>query len=440
MQISTLSAPGFKSALFKGLGRALQATHRHGRLIDEDAVVDSCLHNRAFDPQVDGSRANWIFEILQAADAVPRFHDIVVSALKRADSNSYAYDLDQLCDLALLYALQGSREARASLYGLFHARPDSTAPWLAEDQIISLDGLRGFLHMAKERGKECRLGNAEWDSDNLVSVAEDQLGVDQVGTALNDAANADPDLKAFWDGLQTYRRSIENSRSKGSSRIEKIRAIPVQQVLDRIRDSDLPHWGGTMFRHWGRYASEEDLEQIPDLMFAERDAGRLSGYLKIFARRPMPNFDERLIELARHGDEDVRYHALEALGENAHPAVRALALARLDEGDCDGGTIGLLKKNYRSGDHRRIERVLEPAEEAWENHHLAWQLIDVFTSNRDKNCLSSMRFAYEETPCSACRKKIVALLIDLDILPDAIRDECEFDSNPEIRGLVGTRT
>ena len=48
-----------------------------------------------------------------------------------------------------------------------------------------------------------------------------------------------------------------------------------------------------------------------------------------------------------------------------------------------------------------------------------------------------MCFAYEESPCSACRKRTVALLIDLEILPDTLLDECHFDSNEEIRELVG---
>ena len=379
-----------------------------------------------------------MFEILQAADATVRFREPVLSALKQADSTIYTYDLDQLCDLAVLYARQNSQEAREYLYQIFRTQPDRMAPWMAEEQIVRLDGLSGFLYMAKERGKEFRLGGAEWDSEDLVSVAEEDLGADQTNSALSNAAEGDPDLRAFQDGLQAHRSSIDSLNSNRESHEERMRAIPVQRILDEIRQSDslkARFW----FLNWGRYASEHDLDKILEMMFAEQHAGRLINYVRIFARRPMPHFDERFIELTRHGDPDVREHAMSSLGENSHPAVRALALARLDEGHGDGETIGLLAKNYRPGDHHRIEQILKPVSDVWESHHITWKLRDVFTENKDKEGLKSMCFAYEESPCSACRKRTVALLIDLEILPDTLLDECHFDSNEEIRELVGLR-
>ena len=108
MPNTTLSPSAFRSALSKGHGRALQAVRRYGHLIDQDAVIDACLHNRAYDPQVEGSRADWMFEILQAADATLRFREPVLSALKQADSTYYTYDLDQLARLAL-YRLTAKR-------------------------------------------------------------------------------------------------------------------------------------------------------------------------------------------------------------------------------------------------------------------------------------------------------------------------------------------
>jgi hypothetical protein len=52
---------------------ALQAARTTGRLIDEDATLDACLHDRSLDPQLESRRAPWLIEIVSAAEAVDGF-------------------------------------------------------------------------------------------------------------------------------------------------------------------------------------------------------------------------------------------------------------------------------------------------------------------------------------------------------------------------------
>jgi len=57
----------FKNAIALGLGRAVVT------LLDRDVhpfrevILDACLHNKAYDPQAEGSRAAYMVEAIRAA-------------------------------------------------------------------------------------------------------------------------------------------------------------------------------------------------------------------------------------------------------------------------------------------------------------------------------------------------------------------------------------
>jgi hypothetical protein len=151
---------------------------------------------------------------------------------------------------------------------------------------------------------------------------------------------------------------------------------------------------------------------------------------------PLPEFDDRLIELSRHADGEVRRRAMHALAENKAPAVRDLALRQLEAGYADGDTIALLKRNYEPNDHRLLESILASGDNTNVMHRLCWGLEDVFHENRTPDCAVAMRFAYEHTPCSNCRERFLARLLEFNKAPPQMLEECRFDANADIRELI----
>src|SRR5262245_40121633 len=91
----------FTDALHKGLGRALQDTLATGALSDERAVIEACVHNQSYDPQVEGTRTAWMLEILDAANALPRVGTAILDAFAVATD---CWDLCQLCEFAEVLA------------------------------------------------------------------------------------------------------------------------------------------------------------------------------------------------------------------------------------------------------------------------------------------------------------------------------------------------
>ena len=418
------------ASLAKGLGRALQDTRAAGCLIDEDAVLDACLNARSYDPPLEDARAPWLIEILTAGAALDRFREPIVAALADPTDD---WSCAQLCDFAEFYARHGDAPSRKALYRTFDQMPFPTTSRLADEQIIRLDGLTGFLRLSERRGAQARSNLEPWHVLGPVGSAEEIFGADAVVSALEEAAARSPNQRAFLEVLQAERRAAKSSGRQSTA--DRSRAASLEEVLAYIAEG--PSSGRALdLAGWGRQAPSGSLQAVAAGLFQKSDPSQLKRYLMVFQRTPLPDFDDRLTDLTGHADEAVRARAMQALAANKLPAVRALALERLREGRVDGGTIALLKHNYELGDHRLIESVLAETGDRDAMHDLCWGLEQVFAENKTPGCANSLLFAYEATPCSLCREKYVAILLEFDKAPAPLREECAFDANLETRELI----
>ena len=60
-----------KDALQKGLGRALCWARE--RRLDDDALLAACLSDQRYDRQCEERRTDWVWELIEAQNAVGRF-------------------------------------------------------------------------------------------------------------------------------------------------------------------------------------------------------------------------------------------------------------------------------------------------------------------------------------------------------------------------------
>ncbi len=142
-----------RDALRKGLGRAMQWAI--GGRLDDEPLLEACLHDQRFDGQVEDSRGDWLWKMVQAVGAAERFRVPILHALyDLSDSRSAT----QVCELARCYAKQGDEAFRSQLYEIVAKRPFEDTPWLGEEEIIAVDGEQGFLFAARVRGRLLGLG------------------------------------------------------------------------------------------------------------------------------------------------------------------------------------------------------------------------------------------------------------------------------------------
>ena len=67
-------------------------------------------------------------------------------------------------------------------------------------------------------------------------------------------------------------------------------------------------------------------------------------------------------------------------------------------------------------------------------------IIKVLENNPDADCSQLGIIAYASTPCENCRFHATRLLLDQQVAPEWLTDECNFDSSEENRVLVAEFT
>jgi hypothetical protein len=387
-----------------------------------------------YDAQVEEPRASWLTEILQAANALSSVIPHVVESLARETD---ARDLAQQCALTGFAAARGDAAARRALYGVLERAFDAQLDDAGEIDVVRLDGIDGLLHVAQRRGARLRAGtsNRHYWIESAMLEAETRLGADAAADALARAARDDLSVQAYRDELERERERRRLPIPEVlAERAARLRAIPAADVMRMIEQGDRD-WRGTL-SGWGRHAERTDLLVVQSAMLEERDPVRLAKLFAVFARRALPVFDARLLVHGENPDEEVRWRALLALGNNTHDLVRGYALERLSSRPSDPDLLGLLVQNYASGDERQIQAALVAQASPAESHSLVSSLLDIYEQNRVPEGSAAMLFAYEETPCMNCRARAVQWLVDQRLLPAALREECRFDADSAIRKAV----
>lgn len=396
-------------ALAKGLGRAMQWAMA-GKL-DDAALHHACTHDLRFDRQCEDSRTPWNWTLLEAAGAVERLRDpILSSAIAVVDER----DVGSFSEIAYEYAIRGDEAFRRQLY-TFCALDDCLT---AGELIIKLDDATGLLFVARQFGKHTD-PDEQWMCGSLLSSAEEKMGTERVDQVLSAAEN--PSVLQFRDTALEFRGYLQSTpRSPERPSVEDV--IDVAESV-----------GPRNYRRWGHSATVEELNEIAAQLLTATNPKTLQTYLSVFSNRAFPVFDPKLLELCDHEDDMVRWKAFVAIEMNSHPSIRALAEKYLLEGICSRTSASLFKRNFRAGDEVRLLEALQPPDESNQLHWLLSTIEDVLELNPEANSAKIGIAAYAIQPCSNCRGSVAKLLTNRNCAPQWLREECRFDCDLRTR-------
>lgn len=405
----------FQHALQLGLGRAVLYARSHDTTPLRDIILDACLHCYAYDIQTEGTRAPYMYDLIVGLPDRKLYSDAILASLASAGDNA---DGVQRFRMAALLAEDGYSGAKEALYEHFrpwHTWGDHVAPG-----FIDLDGIDGLVFVAKRFGA---VGEHWW-----LDYAYEKLGKDACLDALRTAAESDADAAAFLAVVEKH----EEAWAKTSARCDQTTALRYSQLATGI----LERSNGQLMR-WGQKASDEDLKRAAQGFVAETDSARQLAHLAIFARRAFPLDPELLLPLVQ--ESRTAKAAIQVLAHIRHPAVRDLAFALVrTQSPRRGGAIRLLVENFKPGDHATVLDWFEAESDRELLHAQGLGMLELWKRHPDEaSCAQMLIRLYERGPCRFCRRSAVQLLIEAGGLTDALRAECAFDSDDDIRELAG---
>lgn len=418
----------FQHAIAAGLGRVIQHLQSHDSAPYTDLILDACLHNKAYDPQVEGTHAAYLIEIIQLTPQFEYFRDQILTALAAAEP-SEDWDYLHLMYLTINLADDGYPPARDALYARFERDVQAGFTDIAF-AVLSLDGLPALKAIGAH-------SDIDWDYGRLAVELEDE--------PLDEVVSATADYPAFQTALlsaldeRRHRKPIVRSALMEERRKRfSISYAELQHALTSNQDFGIFGTFGIL-RGWGQHASDEDLLRAAQELLTEQNQERLDQLVTIFAKRPFPLEPTRLIELVHSQTNSESVTALRAntaLTHLRHPDVRKLALELLQSDQPDWG-MDLLEGNFEEDDWELINTTVRTPDLTREVYHsLGMTVEDIALKYPSRDAVPALLTMYERTPCSHCRERIVQALHILNLLPAHIFEECKFDSNYDLRKLA----
>jgi hypothetical protein len=435
----------FRDALAKGSGRAhlmLAAAEPDEAAAFADALLDACLHDRAYDLQSEGGRGSWLSELVEQAGLIDRLAASVERALARPcrDHRTLGQRFELAAAIGTPRLLVAMRRNLVRMIDRQLALP--TLPAYVDTSasvVLAWQSIEDALFVLRQLGR-LPLANPDFRDDTYL-----------VGTLRNDsspefeerlaAARAvDPAIDAYLRGVEATESALRAKSAPGTARWWEVawnfaRAEIEAEAL--VRSSDPRR--GRRWHAWGRNAATDQLALAAADLAAlpTHRTGLLVRYLSLFQRRAYPDDPTPLIRLATDRRKIVARRALEALSQVSHPGVRTLALRMVAECGPAGRVVGLLASNWEPGDERTVISLWGSTDDPDQLHDMTSGLIDVVERHPSSALVPALILAADRTPCSFCRTYLVRALVEQDALPDRLRQECRWDCQDETRVLAG---
>lgn len=433
MEKKPLTEEEFEKALMNGHGRAYLHIKHFGSGEYEGLLLDACMRFSGFDPQLEESRASWLYSMIDLAGLNSACKDAILEALQVATDD---WDIKAMVELLEYFAAAGSSRARDAIYTAFDDGQTGESDWIGEEQIVRLDGIEGFLHIAEIRGAICAEDpEAYWPDSSLEELIE-RFGENEVMRTVADRAKES-------QYLRLYLEQTEPLGYEPPSREERAETVRAEKPLEEILSDALGGVGEYPGRYmmFGQYANDQEIEEVFNRLLNPHYTHELVRLLWVFRRRPLPRLHEMLLDHARSEDEQLSDAAIVALAHASDEVVHRLGVEILSMPDWERAARGveLFRENFRPADAQLINQVLTRAPQTADLNVIHWaarELLDVVERHPTTDLVESVAWVYENTPCSACRETAVRQLVELDSAPPALLEECLVDANPDIRELA----
>lgn len=338
-----------KQAMLRGQGRALEAVRREPEEY-RPLVLWACGNEIAFDPQTEGSRAWYIYQMIRAYDERRPFLEALVESLRKTRPNG-GWKTLYLAELLKCFAEDGEEAAGKALWEKYEALLAALLRKTRKPQ-------GPFFHARDDFGMLCvLLANRR---DKVVKIAadigrlyrkqpfHDGLGFDRFYSekaarhkkALLALAAASADVEAYLRVSEAFanKRAASDTAARGGTGLAGYTGIALSRRLRRNADRE------TVIRYAEAYLCESDPK-------------KRAAALRAFCLCPFPLDPKPLLEDAVSGCAPLREAAWAALAYVRHPAVRAFALSMLDTDK--EAALPIFITNYQKEDEALLTALVQ---------------------------------------------------------------------------------
>ncbi|MDK2126618.1 hypothetical protein [Parachitinimonas caeni] len=427
-----LSRSEFAQALAYGQGRAMRHVKEHGMVDVLDLVRDACLHCKSHDPQCEGSRADWLMELIAGEPEFAELAQAILTQLPEAiEADWDSHDSGQLLDLGLSLYCAGVREAEGGLrFAAHRILSEWNGAWHCGTVLVTLDGLQGIERLARLCGAALRADPSN-RQPTINNLTDDPDLLQQAMPHLQKMALTDPDIAAY---LYANIPLVADSTPSATQREDISLDTVLANAGNKASESRF------QFSRFGRRSTPEQRQVLFTAFNQSVDPEFDLDLLKIFSGVAPPTLSPKLKAMLDLENEVLRHAAIRAAGHLQRRELAIWALEALKEWRFGDETVEVLALF----EHNLIQEDVAPMMEFLCKHPLSehaahsavMHILSIVGERSAVGLIPLLEWAYVTTPCSLCRQHIVEWLVDEDHLNIEIIHECLFDCQEETRKLA----
>ena len=440
----------YRSALRRGAGECFTMLSTDGaRRKFRPLVKWACARDLAYDAQVEGSRALYLYELIGRYPDAEEFFDLVEKKFFSSIGKAGRHWLFvQECELLAFFSDDGCDRAKRSLergyetlYGrLRRMRPEKMGFRNPEvdnfralcDQLIrgaNASASRSWLsRIVVDVGRLC-LHDSFWN-DLPVEIelsARYARGVGERGLA---AVLRRIDSS---DEAKAYRAAV--ARTDDERRRRRVRSVlGYRAVYNRLRAGETSEMR-FMVRKWRADGRTKDIKGLASMYQREEDTEMRASLLEMFSTSmPSESFlsIDDLLRDAAAKDERLSRAALDVLGKIRDPRVHDMALEKMAAEGVSYEVFKVLARNYREEDDATL---ISAARKLGDMRQDALTVLAGLVGRGSGVAFSNrmLLFLYGAVQCSHCRETCVLEMGRRGLLTDEMLDNCLHDANDDIR-------
>lgn len=417
----------FREALLRGQGRCVQAARTDPERYRSE-VMWACSHVVAFDPQCEGCRSVFVYELIRCYEDKTPFLQVLMESLRHTKSDG-RWKILYLAEVLSYFAMDGDQEAKEALWQKYEAlygtlltkkhRPDGIFP--ERDDFENLCLVLGH--------QKTRLRRIVEDIGRLYRTKEFYDG-DDFDWFYGSCAQRRLGTLKKWaeksENITVFLRKQQEAKEAFEARIE-------------MRKQNSATLNGWRLSRWLRKHNDENVLQVAVEDYRNaKDMDARAEALEAFSIYPFPGDPSPILEDAKSDHSKLKDAAWQALENIRHPRVRQFALERLD-GDLEA-VLPVFLTNYQPEDEQLLIRLVTsiPVDFActtvW--HGVFGDVLNM--QDRGLKAPKAMLYhIYETSYCSCCREYALREMGKRRLLTDEILEECLLDSNDDIRAYAG---
>jgi hypothetical protein len=412
----------FKQAIKNGTGEAILLLKENPSADFDQYILEACTHNLAYDPQCEGSRSEYLSEILSLSRDKEKIENEIFKQLDNPSNDHW--DTILLFDLAAVLAQNGNENARKVIYDRYEKNLKAEYDFVETEVLVTLDGLKGLEFAANIQGEKIELDSTYWADNYLIEVCKEHYPESSPQKHLEEKSQNNKYIETFLSKIE----EIESLRRKGKT----INKRSLSQLLQLIEE------GKTVPIISGKWLKDEEVLKVANLLLIEEDDKKIQPYLRLLSRTQYPLDISNLLPFLDTDNEGVKHSTLKILEKIEDYIIRELIDRNYTNYSYLNEHIEFFVSNFLEKDIGVLCDILDTLEDEEEIHSFGMVIRDIFDKNVIKHPSKLLNKLYMANNCSICRAAFIKKLISAQQLSDKILREMRYDCEPDIRQLADT--